>query len=145
MKPATKAVVFCVAIAISAAIGCLLAGAWARSNAEGEDFHEWAHEQLGLTEDQERQIEPAEARFQQQRAALMKEIQQANAELAKAMLSTRGASAEVDAAIEKTHHAQAKLQRATIQHVFEMKDALQPDQYEKLLKLTSDALADPSH
>ena len=44
------------------------------------------------------------------------------------------------AAIRSIHAAQAELQQATIDHVFEMRTALRPDQYDKLLNLTANAL-----
>jgi Spy/CpxP family protein refolding chaperone len=46
----------------------------------------------------------------------------------------------VNAAIEKIHAAQGELQMVTIAHVFEMKAALTPEQWEELMKLTAQAL-----
>ena len=42
--------------------------------------------------------------------------------------------------MEKIHHAMAELQKATIEHLFEMEDALTAEQYELLLQLAGDAL-----
>ena len=46
----------------------------------------------------------------------------------------------VSTAVERIHDAQGELQEATIEHVFEMKGVLTPEQYQKLLNLTADEL-----
>jgi Spy/CpxP family protein refolding chaperone len=70
----------------------------------------------------------------------MDEIRSANKELAEAIKQDQAASPRVSAAVEKIHHAQGKLQEATLEHVLEMKEVLTPEQYQKLLNLTADEL-----
>ena len=70
----------------------------------------------------------------------MGEIRRANKELAEAIKQDQADSPRVSAVVERIHHAQAELQKATIEHVFEMKGVLTPEQYQKLLNLTADEL-----
>lgn len=142
MNSRLKAVLFLVVVAAVAAAACLLTGHWLRGREQHVDLHAWVHDQLGLTDEQEEQIEQTEAQFQARRRELLQQIKNANAELARAMLESRDRSPKVAEAVEKIHHAQSELQKATIDHVFEMKPALRPDQYDKLLKLTAEALTE---
>ena len=66
-------------------------------------------------------------------------------ELAQAILQDKDNSPRVTVAIEKIQQAQGALQKATLQHVFEMKEALTPEQYQKLLNLTANALYQIEH
>lgn len=104
------------------------------------DAPTWVHQQLGITEAQERAIEPIERRFTERRNRLTEAIRQANGELASVMEQDKAASLRVNAAIERIHAAQGELQMATIAHVFEIKAALTPEQGDKLLRLSADAL-----
>ena len=47
----------------------------------------------------------------------------------------------VSAAVEDVHRAMAELQKATIEHLFEMEQALTAEQYNLLLKLAGEALS----
>lgn len=140
MNGRLKALMFVVAVAGVSVLACLLTGHWMTRVRAAEDPHAWIHRQLGMTEEQERLIAPAEQRLEERRRHLIEVIQLANMELAEAMLDSEGPSPRVAAAIEKIHEAQAELQQVTIEHVFEMRDALRPEQYDKLLNLTADAL-----
>jgi Spy/CpxP family protein refolding chaperone len=70
----------------------------------------------------------------------MGEIASANKELAEAIKQDQADSPRVSAAVETIHHAQGELQEATLEHVFEMKGVLTPEQYKRLLNLTADEL-----
>ncbi len=83
---------------------------------------------------------PLEQRYDEQKRHGSELIRLANMELAQAILTDKTDSPRVRAAIAKIHEAQGELQNATVQHVFEMRAVLQPEQYEKLLNLTADAL-----
>ncbi len=96
--------------------------------------------QLHITPEQDKALGPIEQRYAQRRAELTRAIQQANAELANAVLEDKWDSPRVNAAIEKIHAAQGELQMVTMQHVFEMKAVLRPDQFNKLLQRTAEAL-----
>lgn len=104
------------------------------------DAHEWVHTQLGITPEQEKILAPVEAKYRQRSEELMLVMRQGNEELAKAILADGQDSQRVHAAIEKIHDAMGQLQNVTIGHVFEMRGALTDTQYQKLLRLTADAL-----
>jgi Spy/CpxP family protein refolding chaperone len=103
--------------------------------------HEWIHNQLGLAAQQEKALEPIEAQFERRRRELLDQIASANNELALVIREDQGYSPRVSAAIEKIHHAQGELQEATLEHVFAMRAMLTPEQYQKLLNLTAEALS----
>ena len=102
--------------------------------------HEWIHKQLNLTPAEQKALEPVETKFAQRKRNLMGEIRSANKELAEAIKQDQADSPRVSAAVERIHHAQGELQEATLEHVFEMKEVLTPEQYQKLLNLTADEL-----
>jgi nickel and cobalt resistance protein CnrR len=102
--------------------------------------HEWIHKQLDLTQSEQKALEPIEAKFVERKSKLISEIRSANKELAEAIKQDRADSPRVSAAVEKIHHAQGELQEATLEHVFEMREVLTPEQYQKLINLTADEL-----
>lgn len=140
-----------VTLALWAAATILLAGGtslvvlrWGHPHDEPHhDFHQWVHKHLSLTAEQYDQLQPAEQRFAERQAALHGEIAEAGRALAAAIESGERDSAEIDLALERLHTAQADLQRATLDHFFEMKEQLDPEQAEKLLRWTHDRLLHP--
>ena len=141
MKKPLQLVAMFVIVALVAAAACYVSarlfGPLRRSAVDG---HEWIHKQLDLTQGELKALEPIEAKFAARKRNLMGEIRSANKELAEAIKQDQGDSPRVSAAVEKIHHAQGKLQEATLEHVFEMKGVLTPEQYQKLLNLTADEL-----
>lgn len=102
--------------------------------------HDWIHPELAITAEQEKELAPIEHRYHTRRGELEHRMQDANAELAEAILADGRDSERVHQAIEQIHKDMGDLQKVTIGHVFEMREVLSPEQYEKLLKLTADAL-----
>jgi Spy/CpxP family protein refolding chaperone len=141
MKKPLQLVAMLVIVALVAAAACYVSarlfGPLRRSAVDG---HEWIHEQLDLTQGELKALEPIESKFVERKRTLMSEIRSANKELAEAIKQDQADSPRVSAAVEKIHHAQGKLQEATLEHVFEMKEVLTPEQYQKLLNLTADEL-----
>ncbi|MFT5469052.1 MAG: Spy/CpxP family protein refolding chaperone [Verrucomicrobiales bacterium] len=128
------------------AIGCAIAmklviGGAAVGHMSHEDAHDWLHEQLNLTAEQEVELEEIEARFASTESAREAALASANAELAKVLKEDRSYTPRVEAAVEKIHHAMAELQKATIEHLIEMEEVLTPEQYDRLLELAGDALS----
>ncbi|MFY8269353.1 MAG: periplasmic heavy metal sensor [Terrimicrobiaceae bacterium] len=107
-----------------------------------EDYHAWIHSQLSLTPAQERLLQPSERRYEEARRHLEEVIRLANEELARSIAEDKGHSPRVEKAVEEIHTAMGELQRATLRHIFEMKDALSPAQYDRLMELTVDGLSD---
>lgn len=143
MKRVLQVVGLLLAVALVAAAACLLTARVSRK--DHADAHHWIHTQLGLSAEQEKQLEPIERRYHEQRQQFSEVIRTANAELAQAILADGGDSPRVKAAAARIHEAHGQLQEATLRHVFEMKPVLQPEQYNKLLNLTANALSQVNH
>ncbi len=127
---------------VAAAASIISLGIYAkRSAAPHHDAHAWIHSQLALTEEQEKALEPIEKKYREESQRLEGEMQAENAELAQVILQDRKDSERVRAIIEKIHQSMGELQNVTIGHVFAMRAVLTSDQYDKLLKLTADALS----
>ena len=129
-----------VAISTSWTTSCLMG----RQAPPPADFHHWLHTQLGITPDQDKALDQEEKRFAAERKGLVEAIQNDNIELAAAMAQDREYSPRVQAAVDKIHHAQSALEKATLEHIFAMKPILSPEQFDQLLKLTHEALNSPS-
>ena len=141
MKKPLQLIGMLIIVALVAAAACYLsARVFGPFHATALSGHEWIHKRLDLTPDQQKALEPIETKFAERKRNLMSEIRSANKELAEAIKQDQANSPRVSTAVEKIHHAQGKLQEATLEHVFEMKEVLTPEQYQKLLNLTADEL-----
>jgi Spy/CpxP family protein refolding chaperone len=145
MSARARTGVFLLLIALVAAGSTWLTEVWMRRARKPEDAHDWVHRQLNITPEQDRAIAVTEERFNRQRAVIMERLRLANAELAQAILEGKARSPKVEEAVQKIHAAQADLQQLTLEHVFEMRSALTPEQYDKLLRLTANALSHETH
>ena len=143
MKKETSVLSVLIAVFFMAAfvsVASILFYAKLRNHPESLDDHTWIHSHLGLTEAQEKEIEPIEHHYHEQCLVLEAKMRDANKELAAAILADGQDSQRVQDAIAKIHLAMGELQSVTIGHVFAMKKALTPAQYDKLLHMTADAL-----
>lgn len=145
MKTAGQFVLLIILVAIVASASCVLTGHYLRHDeaAQQRDFHHWLHEQLDLTPDQNRALDAQEAQFSAKKKDLIGELQDANAALAQALVKDREYSPQVQAAVERIHHAQSNLEKATLEHIFDMKPILTPAQFDKVLHLTETTLNTP--
>ena len=116
------------------AFGATLAGIWLgqRLFTDGSqsetELHAFLHRGLDLDDAQETKIAAIEQRFAARRKELELEMRVANAHLAEAMAAEQGFGPEVSAAVDHTHHVMGELQKETLQHLFEMRSVLRPDQ-----------------
>ncbi|HWB96071.1 MAG TPA: periplasmic heavy metal sensor [Bryobacteraceae bacterium] len=134
------ALFFLTVIAVAAISSfCTLRWAAARPPA-ALDAHAWLHRELDLTEAQHAALEPVEARFAAKQRDLTERLRTANHELAQAMGEDKAYTPRVAAAVETIHHRMGDLQKASIEHVFEMRAVLNPEQGDKLLHLAQQAL-----
>lgn len=104
------------------------------------DSHQWLHDQLHLTPAQHTALEPVETRYAEKQHRLMSQLQEANRELARAMGTEKAYSPAVAAAVEKIHQHMGEMQKLSIEHVFEMRQVLTPEQGDKLVQLAQKAL-----
>ena len=136
-------------IVITALLAALASGAatwasatWIMRERQPPSLHSVVHDKLDLSADQDSRIEAIEARFAASRPALEAEVRAANRELAAAIASSDGDTAQVQAAVDHFHAAMGDLQKATITHVFEMRSVLTPAQAEVFDEAVVDALHD---
>ena len=138
MKKPLQLIAMLVIVALVATGACYLSAKIFRPPGSiAVNGHEWIHKQLDLTPDEQKALEPIEQKFQQRKRELIGVIRVANRELGEAIKQDQAASPRVSAAVAKIHHAQGELQEATLEHVFEMRGVLTPEQYQKLLNLTA--------
>lgn len=133
MNPKLRLAAQLLAVAVVAALSCWLTGRLVRED-HGErgivDGHYSIHEDLGLTEEQEKSLEPVERAYEARWKELAAQIATANIELADALQRDEQWTPAVAAAVEKITRAQGELQQATLEHVFAMKPFLTPEQYD---------------
>lgn len=89
------------------------------------------HRELGLSRDQQRQMDAMEASFADKRRALESEMRSANRDLAHAIVIDRQMSPAAERAIDRFHVAMQQLQELTTAHVLEMRSLLTPQQATK--------------
>ncbi|MDO8540171.1 MAG: periplasmic heavy metal sensor [Opitutaceae bacterium] len=104
------------------------------------DSHDWLHKELRVTSEQHKALEPIEARYAERERLLRERMRQANRELAAAIGKSKGSSPEVAAAVEKVHQHMGALQKASLEHLFEMRTVLTPEQGDQLLQLAQKGL-----
>lgn len=106
-------------------VGRILFPAPARPGAE---LHEVLHHRLALDTGQKARLDVLEQRFAVQRHALELELRADNARLAEAIEAEHGNGPEVAAAVGRSHAAMGELQKATLAHIFAMRQLLRPNQ-----------------
>ncbi len=128
---------------LAGGLGAIAADRWL-SHEDNGSLHQFVHEELVLTEDQNARLETLEARFAVERAELESSLRAANARLARAMADEHEYGPEVSAAIDDVHGRMGELQKATVQHVFDMRETLEPEQQRLFDRKVSEALTSNS-
>ena len=132
---------FFVAVVAIAALSSFCTFRWTEwRRARAADPHEWLHSELKITPTQEAALDPIEKKFAEQNRVLRERMRAANHELALAIRQGRPDSPEIAAAVGKIHLHMGELQKASIEHIFEMRSVLTPEQGEKLLQLAEKGL-----
>ncbi|TPG12760.1 periplasmic heavy metal sensor [Sphingomonas oligophenolica] len=93
------------------------------------ELHELLHHQLALDGAQQAQLAALEDRFVIRRKALELELRAKNAQLAEAIEAEHGNGPRVTAAVDASHRVMGELQKATLAHVFAMRQILKPAQW----------------
>lgn len=147
MKGVPRGIIFLVLVAAVSCVACWFTAAYLNRSHHTDhgDAHAGIHRQLGITAEQEKALEPIEQRYAEQKKHYGEMLRIANTELGKAILEDRSDSERVKGIVMRIHQAQGELQNITLQHIFEMKPVLTPQQYEKLLRSTADALITGEH
>ena len=111
---------------------------------KAEDYHDWIHKKLKMSPEQERLSQISERRYEETKRHLEEVIQLANRELAEKILKDKSYSPSVEKSVAEIHNAMGQLQEATLEHIFELRDVLDPPQYERLIELTVQGLSENS-
>jgi Spy/CpxP family protein refolding chaperone len=123
---ALTALVAFLAGAIGAGVGASLVRH--RTPPGAESLHAMVHRMLDLSSDQDRALHEIEARFADRRRALEAQLAEANRALAAAIEAHPTYAPEVGAAVERVHAVMGELQTTTIQHIYDMRSILTPEQ-----------------
>jgi hypothetical protein len=106
------------------------------------DYHAWIHKKLEMTPEQERRSLNSERRYEETKWHLDEVIRLANGELARSILKDKSYSPQVEKSVAEIHTAMGQLQKATLEHIFELKEVLDAEQYERLIELTVQGLSE---
>ncbi len=133
-----------IVVAFAAAIAGVLIGRIIIPSrpAPGNELHHVLHEELELDSKQREQLDVLELKFAAQTRALEFEIRADNARLAEAIEAEHGNGPRVTAAVDASHEALGRLQKATLAHVFAMRGLLRADQTAKFDRAVLHALTD---
>lgn len=134
---------FFLAVALVAGLAAFCTLRWTESRVASVNdvaAHKWLHQELNLTEEQHKALEPVEAKFAETQMRLAGQLRTANQDLARLMAQDKTYTPRVAAAVEMVHHCMGDLQKASIEHIFEMRAVLTPEQGDKLLTLAQRAL-----
>jgi Spy/CpxP family protein refolding chaperone len=137
-----KVVAFFIAVVAVAGVSAFVTLQVCEPKLRGEHAaaHAWLHHELKLTSEQERALDPIEAKFAEEHQRLEAAIVEAKRALAQAMAEDKAYSPRVVTAVESVHQRMGDMRRASIRHVFDMRTVLSPEQAEKLLTLAQRAL-----
>ena len=135
---------FFAAVIAVAALSAFCTLRWTASRqATSSDPHQWLHEQLALTNEQHAALDTVESRYAEKQKKLAAQIRDANRELARAIGEGKAYSLAVSVAVEKIHQNMGEMQKLSVEHVFEMRKVLTPEQGDKLIQLAQRALEGP--
>lgn len=135
-------------LAVAAVVGSLgaVSANWlVAQNKAPAGLHAFVHEELDLTSDQEQKLDRLEEGFAVEQLRLELALKSANAQLAQAMEKEHRYGPEVAIAIDQVHTKMGDLQKATVRHVFAMRELLDRRQQTAFDREVTTALtADPS-
>lgn len=132
-----------IACFIAAVIGVFVGRALLPPQAQpGTELHDVLHHKLALDQSQEARLQILEQRFAVQRRAFELELRADNARLAEAIEAEHGNGPRVAAAVDQSHAAMGELQKATLAHIFAMRQLLRPNQTKQFDQAVAKALTD---
>ena len=111
----------------------------------GAELHDVLHHKLSLDAGQQARLQLLEQQFAVRRRALELELKADNAKLAEAMEAEHGNGPRVAAAVDSSHAVLGELQKATLVHLFAMRQLLRPDQTAMFDNAVVKALTDDGH
>lgn len=143
MSGRTRLLLVVLACFIAAMVGVFVGRVLLPSRAQaGSELHDVLHHKLALDANQEARLEVLEQRFAVHRRAFELELRADNARLAEAIEAEHGNGPRVTAEVDRSHAAMGELQKATLAHVFAMRQLLRPDQTGQFDQAVVKALTD---
>ena len=143
MSGRTRLTLGVIACFVAAIIGVFMGRALLPSRAQpGAELHDVLHHKLALDATQEARLQMLEQRFAVQRRAFELELRADNARLAEAIEAEHGNGPRVAAAVDQSHAAMGDLQKATLAHIFAMRQLLRPNQTGQFDQAVVKALTD---
>lgn len=128
---------------VAAFLGVFLGRALLPTEARpSSDLHDVLHRDLVLDANQRARLEILERRFLVERRAFEHELRAGNARLAEAIEAEHGNGPRVAAAVDRSHAVMGALQKATLAHVFAIRQLLKPDQTAQFDRAVVKALTD---
>jgi len=128
-------------VAFAAALGGVAAGRLLFPPKTPESYiHGLLHNDLNLDPRQLATIDRIEADFRPKHEALHMEMRRDNALIGKAFVEERSYGPRVEAAIDRSHAAMGKMQKATFEQLFAVRRVLRPDQAERFDRAVVQAL-----
>lgn len=125
-------------------LGAIGANKWSAQNEDNASLHSFVHDELELSSEQLQTLNEIEDKFAIRRRSLELSLRAANATLADAIDQEHEYGPKVASAIETVHERMGALQKATVEHVFEMRSILTAEQQKAFDQRVGDALtADP--
>lgn len=128
MSGRTRLMLAVIACFVAAIVGVFVGRAILPSPEPRGELHEVLHHKLALSADQKARFAVMEQQFAVQRRALELQLSADNARLAEAIEAEHGYGPRVQAAVDRCHVDMGALQKATLAHVFAMRQLLRPDQ-----------------
>lgn len=143
MKIQLHTVLIVVAVFIAAIGGVFVGRSLFSTPAQpGAELHDVLHHRLTLDAAQQARLDALEKEFAVKHRALELELRADNARLAEAIESEHGNGPRVAAAVDRSHAAMGELQKATLAHVFAMRQLLRADQTAQFDQAVVKALTD---
>lgn len=109
--------------ALAGSLGAVGAQRWLGPT-EPKTLHDFVHDRIDLEPDQARRLDQLEQRHAAENMRLELAVRRANADLAAAMNNEHEYGPEVGAAIDQVHASMGELQKASVRHVFAMREIL---------------------
>ncbi len=94
----------------------------------GAELHALLHNDMALDAAQRARLKTIESEFAARKSAIEAEMRDDNHRLSVAIEAEHGYGPRVSAAIDASHTAMGRLQKATLEHVFAMRSILKPEQ-----------------
>ena len=106
-------------------------------------WHQWLHQVLKLTKDEQAAIDSFEGEYHHDRDGLEQEFDSRIADLRQILVESDEYVLEVDVAIHRIHEVHGQLQELSIKHYYDMLNVLPPEKQAMLRELAVKALSQP--